>query len=243
MQNAGLRAAGLLDWHYVRLALPPERFADAVRSLHRSGYRGLNVTIPHKEAALAVADEATDAAAAIGAANTLTFGPGRRIHADNTDAPGLIDALPLDPEGRRALVLGAGGSARAVVYALVRAGAADVQVWNRTAERAQRLAAELGARAVTAPEPAELIVNCTSIGLDDPSETFDVLPITTGDFGPGTCVVDLVYRDGGTALIRAANDGGATTVDGLAVLLGQGAASFERWTGRPAPREAMAAAL
>src|SRR5213078_707921 len=109
---------------------PPALFAETVRALPASGFRGANVTIPHKHAALALADEATPSARAIGAANTLSFAGGR-INADNTDAPGLIDALPFDPAGRTAVVLGAGGSARAVVWALLDAGAAEVLVWNR----------------------------------------------------------------------------------------------------------------
>ena len=111
------------------------------------------MTIPHKEAALALADEATPIAAAVGAANTLTFEPSGAIHADNTDVPGLLEALAVDPGGTTALVLGAGGAARAAVYALLGAGAADVMVWNRTRERAERLVAELGGRVVDAPEP------------------------------------------------------------------------------------------
>src|SRR5215204_6471722 len=128
MHNAALAAAGLDGWRYLLLPLPPERFAETVRALPAAGFRGINVTIPHKETALAVADEATDTAAAVGAANTLTFRPDGAIHADNTDVPGLLEALPIDPAGMTALVLGAGGAARAAVYALTRAGAADVLV-------------------------------------------------------------------------------------------------------------------
>lgn len=243
MHNAALEAAGLTDWRYTRLPIPPGQFQDAIRALPADGYRGVNVTIPHKEAALALADEATETAAAIGAANTLTFESGA-IHAGNTDAPGLLATLPQDhqPRGRRALVLGAGGSARAAIHALTTAGAADVQIWNRTPQRAQRLAAELGGRATERPEPADLIVNCTSVGLHDPEETFEALPLDPEDWDARTCVVDLVYRDGGTALTAAAARRGAAVVDGLAILVAQGAASFEHWTGRPAPLEAMEAA-
>lgn len=240
MHDAALRAAGLTDWRYTRLPIPPAGFEDAIRALPAKGYRGVNVTIPHKEAALALADQATETAAAIGAANTLTFESGA-IHADNTDAPGLLAALPPEhaPQGRRGLVLGAGGSARAAIHALTTAGAADVQIWNRTPQRAQRLAAELGGHAVEHPEPAELIVNCTTVGLHDPGETFEALPLAPEDWDDSTCVVDLVYRDGGTALTADAARRGAAVVDGLAVLVAQGAASFEHWTGRPAPLEAM----
>ncbi len=153
-----------LDWRYVHLPLPPEAFTSAARALSASGYRGINVTIPHKRAAHDLADELTRAAAAIGAVNTLTYEDGR-IAGDNTDAGGFLDALDADPAGWRCLVLGAGGSARAVVWALREAGG-EVAIWNRTAERAAALAAELGVRHVAAPEPADLIVNCTAVGLD-----------------------------------------------------------------------------
>jgi shikimate dehydrogenase len=239
MHNAALRAVGLEDWRYLRLPLPPELFAETVRALPAAGFRGVNVTIPHKEAALALADEASDAAGEIGAANTLTF-EGGRILADNTDAPGFLEALGRPVAGARALVLGAGGSARAVVWALVRAGAADVAVWNRTPERARALAAAFGARAVEhVSEVPDLLVNCTSVGLSgDPAE-FKALPLGADSLGAGSLVVDLVYRAGGTRLLEAARTRGADVVDGLEILVAQGAASFTRWTGRAAPRQAM----
>ena len=240
MHEAGYRALGLDDWRYQLLPVPPELFEETVRALPGAGFLGANVTIPHKEAALALADDATDAARAIGAANTLTFQDGR-IHADNTDAPGLIDALPFDPAGRTAVVLGAGGSARAVVWALVSAGAAEVLVWNRTSARAERLCADVGGRAIQAPlPPADLLVNTTSVGLqgEDPAKA---LPLPDAINGY-PCLVDLVYGSGPTALTSAAQAAGATVVDGLEILVRQGARSFERWTGRPAPLEILRAA-
>jgi shikimate dehydrogenase len=248
MHEAALRAVGLEDWRYLRLPLPPELFAETVRALPAAGFRGVNVTIPHKEAALALADEATVAAREIGAANTLTFADGG-IHADNTDAPGLLAALPagFSPAGRSALVLGAGGSARAVVWALRRAGAADVAVWNRTPERARALVAELGGRAVEAGpaglEAPELVVNCTSVGLRDGDAPFKALPLDADSLGAGSLVVDLVYRARGTQLLEAATTRGASVVGGQEVLVAQGAASFERWTGVPAPVDVMRAAV
>ncbi len=237
MHNAALAALGLGDWRYVRLPLPPELFAETVRALSAAKFRGVNVTIPHKQAALAVADRASEAARAIGAANTLTFEEGA-IHADNTDAPGLLDALGEDPAGRSALVLGAGGAGRAAAWALHGAGA-KVTVWNRTPERAQALATDLGVLATGAPEPADIVVNCTSVGLRDPEATFKALPLEADDLGAGSLVVDMVYRDGGTRLLEVARTRGARVVDGLEVLVAQGAASLERWTGLEAPREAM----
>ena len=236
MHNAALEAVGLDGWRYQLLPLPPDLFAETVRALPDVGFAGINVTIPHKEAALALADEATATARAIGAANTLTFADGG-VHADNTDAPGLLAALG-DERPATAVVLGAGGSARAVVHALSHVGAA-VRVWNRDAQRARRLAGEFGAEAVQDLPPADLLVNCTSVGLADPSSTFKDLPLRADALGEYACVVDLVYRAGGTGLLREAQRHGARVIDGIEVLVRQGALSFERWTSRQAPLEAM----
>jgi shikimate dehydrogenase len=241
MHNAALAAVGLDDWRYLRLPLPPHLFDEAVRALPAAGFRGVNVTIPHKEAALALADEATAAARTIGAANTLTFEAGR-IVADNTDAPGLLAAIGEPAVGRSALVLGAGGSGRAAAWALRTAGA-DVAVWNRSPERARLLAAQLGVRAVEVCRRADIVVNCTSVGLEGGEDPFKALPIGADELGAGSLVVDMVYRAGGTRFLEAARTRGARVIDGLEVLVAQGAASFERWTGTEAPREAMRAAV
>ncbi|MGH2450307.1 MAG: shikimate dehydrogenase family protein, partial [Candidatus Limnocylindria bacterium] len=119
---------------------------------------------------------------------------------------------------------------------------ADVAVWNRTPERAAALAEDLGVRAVTRAEPAEIVVNCTSIGLREGDDTFKALPLEADSLGAGSLVVDIVYRVGGTQLLEAARTRGASVIDGLEILISQGAASFERWTGLEAPREAMAEA-
>jgi shikimate dehydrogenase len=211
-----------------------------VRSLPASGFVGANVTIPHKEAALALADASTAAAREIGAANTLTFSDDGAIHAANTDAPGFIAALQgagVDPAGQTALVLGAGGSARGIVHALREAGAARVSVWNRTPERAAALAGDLGAEVAYRPEPADLLVNCTSVGLADGE--FKELPLDADALGTYATVADLVYRAGGTGLVAEARRRGCTVVDGLEVLVRQGALSFEAWTGLEAPVDAM----
>jgi len=230
---AMMAAAGL---NYGLLPVAPERFAETVRGLHAAGFAGANVTIPHKEAALALADRASDVARAIGAANTLLL-DAHTITADNTDGPGLLLALG-DARVRTALVLGAGGSARAAAWAL-RSMGAQVAVWNRTHERAVALAADLGVRALRAPQPADVLVNCTAVGLEDPSDTFKALPLRPDDLDGYPTVVDLVYRAGGTPLVREAARRGARTVDGLEVLVRQGALSFEAWTGRAAPLVAM----
>jgi shikimate dehydrogenase len=247
MHNAGLAAAGLTRWRYQLLPAAPELFAELVRALPGASFRGANVTIPHKEAALELATAPTDRARAIGAANTLTFEPGQEIVADNTDAPALIAALPLAIAGRSALVLGAGGSARAAVWGMLNAGASQVRVWNRSLARGRQLCDELGATPLgPAPAAAELradvLVNCTSVGLDG-SDPFDRLPLDTDDLGEYGCVVDLVYTASGTALVAAAQERGVPVVDGLELLVRQGALSFERFTGRPAPVETMRAAV
>jgi shikimate dehydrogenase len=234
MMNAAFAELGL-DWRYVKLPVPPERFAETVRALPGSGYRGANVTIPHKAAAHAVADRLREAARATGAANTLVF-EDDGIVADNTDAGGLLDALG-EPVPATALVLGAGGAGRAAVWALRRAGA-DVAVWNRTAERAEAVAAELGARHVRRPEGAELVVNATSVGMAGAEgDAADALGLAGVE--PPAVLVDLVYGREPTQLSRWAAERGARVVDGLEVLVRQGARSLELWTGRTAPLAVM----
>jgi shikimate dehydrogenase len=195
------------------------------------------VTIPHKVAAHDLADELTEAAAAIGAVNTLAFADGR-ILGDNTDAGGLVDALGVDLNGMSVLVLGAGGTGRAAVWALRETGA-DVAVWNRTPERAAELAAEFDVGHVRTPEPARVLLNVTSLGMHG-----EDLPAELGltDLEP-EIVADVVYGSEPTALCRWAEQRGARVVDGLEMLLRQGARSFERWTGRAAPLDVMRGAL
>jgi shikimate dehydrogenase len=245
MHNAALAALGMADWRYQSLPVPPELFVETTRALGGSRFVGANVTIPHKRSALALADSASAAARAIGAANTLTFAADGTIAAENTDAPGLIAAIGEPLSGRRALVLGAGGSARAAVWALREAGAAEVLVYNRTRERAAALARELGAVVVEQPVPADVLVNCTSVGLTQasrPGGELEQLALTRALVGEFQTVVDLVYRDGETELTAAARERGARTLDGLEVLVAQGALSLEAWTGREAPLQAMRAA-
>jgi shikimate dehydrogenase len=245
IHEAAYAALGLTDWRYQKLPVPPEAFAETTRALPGAGFAGANVTIPHKAAAAELADELTPAAREIGAANTLTF-TGGRVHADNTDAPGflaaLADARPGGGAPDVALVLGAGGTARAVVWALRKAGVGDVMVWNRTPERARDLCAELGGRAVAEAEPADVLVNCTAVGLDGAGSTFAQLPLSAEALGGYQCVLDFVYAGGQTELIEAARDAGAAVVDGLELLVRQGAFSFEAWTGRSAPLDVMRSA-
>jgi shikimate dehydrogenase len=243
LQNAALRAVGLTDWRYQLLPVPPEVFFETTRALPGAGFRGANVTIPHKRAALELATEASDRALGIGAANTLVFAEGGHAEADNTDAPALIDALPFAPAGKSALVLGAGGSARAAVWALLDARASDVRVWNRTPARATQLCEQLSCAVANEPESADILVNCTSVGLHGGDRTFEQLPLRPEQLSDYGCVVDFVYAEDDTALVRAARELGLPVVDGLDLLVRQGALSFEQFTGRPAPIEVMREAV
>jgi shikimate dehydrogenase len=250
MQNAALAAAGLDDWKYEAIDIAPEGFEELVREMPGRGFAGVNVTVPHKEAALALADQASEAARAIGAANTLSFSEGR-IKAENTDAPGLIDALTDAPgkaagelTGARALVLGAGGAGRAVVWALAGAGM-EVMLWNRTRSKAEGLAVELGVEVIPSeqhrvidPGPFAVIVNASAAGLGG-EDALEHLPLDQGGFRPGQTVVDMVYGESEGALLRAARQDGAGTIDGLEILVRQGARSFEIWTGERPDLEKM----
>lgn len=242
MHNAALAELGMAgEWGYEAIDVAPGGFEQRLGAMPRQGFAGANVTVPHKGAALAIADLLSETAREIGAANTLTFAGGE-IGADNTDAAGLLNALPASPAGKRALVLGAGGAARAVVWALVRAGA-EVEVWNRTELRSRNLCEELGGRPVPGPDQGvyELIVNSTAVGLrgEDP---FEELPLAAGAFAPGQVVMDMVYGAEPTRLLAAAREAGAAVVDGIEILVQQGALSFRIWTGREAPLDAMRAA-
>jgi shikimate dehydrogenase len=254
MHNAALQALGLSEWRYQALPVPPELFEQTVRSLPGAGFRGANVTIPHKAAAFELADRPSDAAREIGAVNTLTFLPDGAIEAQNTDAPGLLDALAVSPRGMSALVLGAGGSAQAVVWALRGAGAREISVWSRPPEqggsdRARALAQRFDVLLAPEPAAADLLVNCTpltELALRTSAterHPLNSLPLTFDQVGSYPHVVDLVYTQSQTPLLAAARAHGAHTVDGRDFLLAQGALSFERWTGAEAPREAMRRAL
>ena len=252
MHNAALAQMGL-DGVYVAFDVTPEGLADAVRGLQALGIGGINCTIPHKEALLPLMDELSEEAAFIGAVNTIVFSEGRRI-GHNTDAPGFLASLRAegaDPAGKEVLVLGAGGSARAVVVALARSGA-RVTVANRTVERAEELASQLNAKfhanAVRAVElraevlgptvaGADIIVNTTSLGMNPHSEGMPELPVDR--IRPDAFVYDLIYNPLETRLLREARQRGARGAHGAGMLARQGALALELWTGRPAPAELM----
>ena len=220
MQNAGFEALGL-DWAYVPLPTPPEELGAAVRGLVASGFAGANVTIPHKEKVTIYCDELDDVARAAGSVNTLVVDQGR-VLGSSTDGAAVTSQV--DASGRNVLILGAGGSAKAVMHAMVSVGAGQIEV----ASRRQHGWPPSG-------EGVDVLVNCTPV-----KDEVLVAPY------PGMQVVDLAYKADRTptALVAAAREAGCeTVVDGLDVLLAQGAVSFERWTGQPAPYAAMAEAL
>src|SRR4051794_40236535 len=252
MQTAALEALGLGgEWTYEAIDVDPAEFGERTRGLPGEGFAGVNVTIPHKEAAVALADEASPAAQEIGAANTLSFDAGR-IRADNTDATGLVAALPESVAGRTALVLGAGGSARAAVWALAGEGA-SVSVWNRTGARADELVRDLAtaghgtaAEGRLAPVSAdqvrtggfEVIVNCTAVGMRD-EDPFEHLPLDPEQFDAEILLIDLVYAGSESRLIREARNRSMRAIDGLEVLVRQGADSLRIWTGSEPPLDVM----
>jgi shikimate dehydrogenase len=248
MQNAALAALGLdNEWRYEAIDLAPEEFERRVGAMADEGFAGANVTVPYKHAALELADRASEVALAIGAANTLTFTESG-IAADNTDAGGLRDSLPGSPRGRRALVLGAGGAARAAILMLAREGGV-VDVWNRTSSRASEVYGELGqyielgGAAVDSPRQDiyGIVINTTMVGLRGESP-FEHLPLAADGFVDEQVVVDMVYGPKRSAFLEAAEACGAYVVEGLEILVRQGARSLQIWTGCVPPLDVMRAA-
>ncbi len=220
-----------LDAHYEVFDVPPRDFARELEALRARRVRQLSVSLPHKEAALALSERVSPAARAIGACNTLTLEDGA-WRADNTDWIGVQRTLePLGPwQGRRATVLGAGGAARAVVYALHALGL-EVRVLNRTAERAEQLTAELGGRVGGLDEPYDLLVNATSLGM---APNVEQTPAPADALRPGSTVFDLVYRPLETRLLREARAAGCPTQDGLDMLVHQAVEQLRLWSGQTA---------
>ncbi len=232
--------AAQLDAAYVPLPVAPDNIAEALKALPSLGFRGVNVTVPHKAAALESADEASAAAKAIGAANVLIIREDGALFADNTDAIGFMAGLAdLDPSlDRPAVIIGAGGAARAAAFALSECGVSEVRIVNRTLSRAEELAEDFGASAVDwarredAVSDASLIVNATSMGMvGGPPLELNL------DAAPSDAVAyDLVYAPLETPFLAAAAEQGLRTIDGLHMLIGQAEPSFEHFFGRPIPR-------
>lgn len=256
MHNAAIAALGL-HYVYIPFSVPPEDIGPAIRSLVPLGIRGVNLTIPHKESVLPFLDAVAPEAKAVGAVNTV-LNEGGRLSGYNTDGEGFLRPLierGFSARGKQAVVLGAGGAARSVVYRLLREGA-KVVIVNRTPDRAERLAAEMreaagsphssevscielgdGIGCGRAIERAEILVNTTSAGMSPNAGEMPPIPPTA--LHPALFVVDLIYNPSETLLLRTAAAAGARTLNGVPMLVHQGAAAFEIWTGRRPPTGVM----
>lgn len=244
MHNAAFQALGL-PYVYLSFQVPPAALPEAVNVVRGLGFRGANITIPHKTAVLPLLDNIDPSAQRIGAVNTLVNENGK-LTGYNTDAPGFLAALRssgFEPKGEKAVVLGAGGAARAIVFALRDAGAA-VSIINRSPEAARVLASESGGTAFemnrsgwrSALPGASLVVNATSVGM---SPYNDSTPLPSRLLRPGLVVFDTVYRPRQSRLLKEAKAAGCTAIGGLEMLVEQGALAFELWTGENAPRKVM----
>jgi shikimate dehydrogenase len=239
--------------HYIPMDIAQSDLAEALRFLPKVGFVGLNVTIPHKETILGLADIVTDRAALIGAANTLIFRKDGKIHADNTDGAGFIANLRQNaphwvPSAGPAVVFGAGGAARAVIAALIEVGVPEIRLANRTRPRADALRSDFGAKVTVHDwvqvgnmlEGSATVVNTTALGMTGKPD----LRVPMDALSPQALVTDLVYTPLKTQFLIEAEEVGCTTVDGLGMLLHQAAPGFERWFGqRPDVDEATRAAV
>ena len=229
-----------IDGDYGRFPVHPDSLGTAVAALSALGLRGINVTIPHKVAVMAHLDTIEDSALRAGACNTVLVGDDGRLHGHNTDISGFAEPLAgRSLAGRPAVVIGAGGAARAVLLALAEIGCAPIELRNRTPGKAQALAEELGVTANIAPldaplPAAALLVNASTLGMaGQPPLVLDLTPLPTG-----AVVYDIVYAPLETPLLAAARARGLATIDGLAMLIGQAAVAFERFYGASPPRDA-----
>ena len=247
MHNAAFEELGL-HWHYSLLPTPPDGVEARLATLYADGYQGVNVTVPHKRAVMSHLDEISEAARAIGAVNTI-LARRDRLTGHNTDCDGFMSALAevgVQAVGKRALILGAGGGARSVVYALTREGT-TIAIHNRTEERAKDLIRDLSLADSQASvvndlgrldlDQFDLLVNTTSLGMwpqTNASPWPDALPMPFH-----WTVFDLVYNPAETRLLARARAAGAATIGGLGMLVHQGVLAFEMWTGQSPSVEAM----
>ena len=256
-QQAAMDYYGL-DVRYMVWDTPPESLGDQIRKLRSRDVLGFNVTVPFKQVVIPYLDEVSPEATVIGAVNTVVIKSDRMI-GYNTDQTGFIKALRehggMDPQGKRALLLGAGGAASAVGYALIQNGASFLVIANRTIERAHRLALELELLSgysipavslnkedlswyLNQEEPIDLLVNCTTLGMSHSSEMHNE-PIGRGLIPGSALICDLVYNPLETPLLHSAREVGARTLCGLPMLIYQGASAFRLWTGLEPPVEIM----
>jgi shikimate dehydrogenase len=245
-----------LQWRYITMEVPPENLADAVTGMRAMGFAGGNCTIPHKVAVIEHLDALTPTAAEIGAVNTIVRRTDGSLLGENTDGKGFIQSVQetgLDLSGVNAVILGAGGAARAIGVELAVAGARKITLVNRTAGKAETLAAhvrehtgvETSAQPLAGeyriPPDTQLLVNATSIALFPNVD--DVVPVDYGTLRPGLVVSDVIPNPPDTPFLKKARAAGATTLDGLGMLVYQGAIAFKMWTGHDAPVNIMRQAL
>jgi shikimate dehydrogenase len=255
MQEAAFRALGL-NWRYLTIEVAPENLGGAIAGVRAFGMRGINLTIPHKVAVMDHLDEIAADAAIIGAVNTVRR-DGDRLVGENTDGKGFLRGVRqdagVDPRGKRVVVLGAGGAARAIVTELALAGASDVLVLNRSAGRGERMVQDLASNTrgpirfqpwqgtYAVGDDADIVVNATSIGLYPDADGMP--PVDLSGARAGALVCDVVFNPPETRFLRAARERGLPVLDGLAMLVYQGVIGFELWTGQPAPETVMKDAL
>jgi shikimate dehydrogenase len=244
IQNAAMRDLGL-DGVYVALQAGWEEMVGFVKGLAMSGGGG-NITLPHKEKAATVVDVRSPAVKRTGACNTFWFEDGK-IHGDNTDVEGFYRALEVflggPPKGKKVLVLGAGGAARACLVALMDGGVGEVQILNRTRDRARVVARRIGGARVRVLDDVreadgqtfDLVVNTTRLGL----EADDALPLDLRRLSRAGAVMDVIYLPRPTPFVEAARELGIRAADGMEMLVQQGAVSFERWWGQKPSLEVM----
>jgi shikimate dehydrogenase len=255
MLEAAFRALGL-SWRYLTIEVPRAKLRDAVTGIRAMGMRGANLTIPHKVAVIEHLDQIAPDAALIGAVNTVRR-EGDRLIGENTDGKGFLRGLRsdagVDPQGKSAVVLGAGGAARAIVTELALAGAADIVVVNRSIPRGESMVAELAQKTKAPirfeawsgvyriPPVIDLLVNATSVGLYP--DVSAMPPVDLTGASSAMLVSDAVPNPPETRLLREARRLGLPVLDGLSMLVHQGAIGFRMWTGREAPMSLMKAAL
>ena len=255
MLEPAFQALGL-NWRYLTVEVAPENLRDAIAGVRAFGMQGINLTIPHKVAVMEHLDRISPDAAIIGAVNTVRREGGLLI-GENTDGKGFMRGLrqngAVDPKGKRFVVLGAGGAARAVVTELVLAGAADVLVVNRSVERGRAMVDDLAAKTkatirfqewnspFTIPAGVDVLVNATSIGMFPDVDGMPAVDLTSAP--PGMLVCDAVINPPETRLLRAARQRGLPVLDGLSMLVYQGVIGFELWTGQKPDEAVMTAAL
>ncbi len=255
MHEKAFAARGLM-WRYITMEISPRNLSDAVKGLRAMNFAGANCTLPHKVAVIPHLDALTDTARKIGAVNTLIRQKDGSLLGENTDGKGFLQSVQdtgLDIKGVHAVIFGAGGAARAISVELAVAGAKRIVIVNRTAERAADLAAHVAAQtgvaaqgeawqgAYQVPQDTQLVINATSIALAPNVQ--DLVPLAYDTLTPRMIACDVIPNPPNTPFLKHAHDAGATTLDGLGMLVAQGAIAFKLWTGQDSPTDVMRQAL